>query len=95
MGGSLSSIFSGTGQGSQFNNATGQYGPSALQGAVQGAAKGAGQGLGKSMQQPPQGGGGMGMGAPSATPVDAAYFAPTNFSQLKPLAGNSPIYGGG
>jgi len=79
MGGALGSVFSNVGQGGTFNNATGQYGPSALQSLTQGAAKGAGQGMGRSMQrQSPSGvGGGGGLSVPGAMPVDPAYFAPS------------------
>lgn len=91
MGGALGGIFSGVGQGA--NGA-----PSVLQKVVQGAAKGAGTGFGKAMQ--PQGrtmGGGNGApGAPSATPVDSGYFAPSAVpphAMLPPgtMAGRPPM----
>lgn len=92
MGGSLSDAFSGTGQGA--NGA-----PTFMQKLVQGTAKGAGQGMGQSMQQQPQGGG-MGIVAPGAMPVDAGFFSPTNFQQnpqLQPPGMKAPsaLYGGG
>lgn len=93
MGGALGGLFNSTGQGSNFNDSTGKYDPSTAQKLVQGTIKGAGQNLGTAMQRLPMPGGGGGVSAPSATPVDAGYFSP---SALPPTGvrpgGPSPFY---
>jgi hypothetical protein len=83
MGGALGGIFSKVGQGALPQGAPPgtPTPPSFLQKLVQGTAAGAGKGLGTSMQTqgrtPGNGGGASLPGAPSATPVDSGYFAPT------------------
>jgi hypothetical protein len=87
VGQTLGSIFSGTGAGA--NGAA-----STLQKVAQGGAAGAAQGVGKSFQQQPTQSQGI-PGAPSATPVDASFFAPSTFNQPQGSGtnGNPAFYG--